>query len=75
MPNQRLTFLCGENGSGKSAILTAIVFALGGTARTASRGSSNKAFIRTNQTSATVEVVLANVGENKYRAGKSTAWC
>ena len=41
-PNQRLNFLTGENGSGKSAVLTAIVFVLGGTARMSSRGSSNK---------------------------------
>merc|ERR1719452_196142 len=66
-PNQRLTFLSGENGSGKSAVLTAIVFALGGSARVASRGSTNKAFIRTDQTSAIVEVRLANVGEAAYK--------
>jgi hypothetical protein len=30
------------------AVLTAIVFALGVTARTANRGSRNKGFIRTN---------------------------
>ena len=46
-PSQRLTFLSGENGSGKSAVLTALVFALGGNARVASRGNTNKAFIRT----------------------------
>jgi chromosome segregation ATPase len=70
VPNQRLNFLCGENGSGKSAVLTAIVFALGGTARTANRGTSNKGFIRTNQNSATVDITLANTGENQYRPGK-----
>ncbi len=69
VPNQRLNFLCGENGSGKSAVLTAIVFALGGTARTSCRGTTNKAFIRTNQTSATVEIALTNVGEHSYRPG------
>jgi len=66
-PNQRLTFLCGENGSGKSAVLTAIVFALGGSARTSNRGSSNKGFIRTGQNSARVEIKLANVGERSYK--------
>ena len=66
-PNQRLTFLCGENGSGKSAVLTAIVFALGGSARTSSRGNSNKGFIRTGQNSARVEIKLANVGERSYK--------
>ena len=72
VPNQRLNFLCGENGSGKSAVLTAIVFALGGTARMANRGTSNKGFIRTNQTSATVEITLANLGENHYRPGTTS---
>jgi len=66
-PNQRLNFLCGVNGSGKSAVLTAIVFGLGGTARMASRGSSNKGFIRTGQSSATVEIRLCNQGEDRYR--------
>jgi len=66
-PNQKLTFLSGENGSGKSAVLTAIVFALGGNARVASRGNTNKAFIRTNQSSAKVEVRLTNIGEGSYK--------
>ena len=64
----RLNFLVGVNGSGKSAVLTAIVFALGGSARTANRGTSNKTFIRTGQTSATVEVKLCNVGAYEYKA-------
>ena len=63
-----LRFLCsGANGSGKSALMTAIVFALGGTARTSNRGTSNKGFIRTGQAQATVEIQLYNGGENTYR--------
>ena len=68
--------------------MTAIVFVLGGNARMASRGSSNKGtnsfkslrnitfnnhyqgFIRTGQTSATVEIRLCNVGENAYKPEK-----
>ena len=66
-PIQRLNFLCGSNGSGKSAILTAVVFALGGTAKNSNRGSSNKSFIRHGQNSATVEITLSNAGETPYR--------
>ena len=68
----RLNFLVGVNGSGKSAVLTAIVFALGGSARTANRGTSNKTFIRTGQTSATVEVKLCNVGAYEYKASNNS---
>jgi len=67
VPNQCLNFLCGENGSGKSAVLTAIVFGLGGTARMSNRGSSNKGFIRAGQTSATVEIKLVNTGDNCHK--------
>jgi len=67
-PNQRLNFLCGENGSGKSAVLAAIVFGLGGSARTANRGNTNKGFIRTGQTSAVVEIRLDNTGDRAYRS-------
>merc|ERR1719394_1009192 len=67
-PNQRLNFLCGENGSGKSAVLSAIVFGLGGSARTANRGTTNKGFIRTGQTSAVVEIRLDNTGDRSYRS-------
>ena len=37
------------------------------TARTASRGSSNKEFIRSGQASAVVEVKLLNTGEGAYK--------
>merc|ERR1719167_641881 len=65
-PIERLNFLNGANGSGKSAILTAIVFALGGSARMSNRGTANKSFIRNGQNSASVEIRLCNDGEDAY---------
>lgn len=67
-PQPRLNFLSGVNGSGKSAVLTAITFALGGTARTANRGTSTKSFVRTGASSASVELTLSNQGEYAYRS-------
>lgn len=66
-PNQRLNFLIGENGSGKSAILTAILFGLGGNARDSNRGNSNKGFIRTGQSSANVEIKICNRGKDTFK--------
>lgn len=66
-PTERLNFLNGANGSGKSAVLSAIVFGLGGSARMSNRGSANKGFIRTGQNSAAVEITLNNKGEDAYR--------
>ena len=48
----------------QSAVLTAIVFGLGGSARTSNRGTANKGFIRNGQNSATVEITLSNEGKS-----------
>ena len=66
-PINRINFISGANGSGKSAVLAALQFALGGNARLANRGTTNKNFIRTNQPNASVEVALFNKGENAYK--------
>ena len=66
-PIDKLNFLSGANGSGKSAILTAIVFALGGSARASNRGNSNRNFIRTGQQRAEVEIHLLNEGDMAYK--------
>ncbi len=47
--------------------MTAIVFGLGGSARTSNRGTANKGFIRSGQSSASVEVHLWNGGESAHR--------
>ena len=44
-----INFVIGHNGSGKSAILTAITICLGGKATTTNRGQSLKSFIKEGQ--------------------------
>lgn len=44
-----LNFIIGHNGSGKSAVLTAITLCLGGKATTTNRGQSLKSFIKEGQ--------------------------
>ena len=41
-----INFIIGHNGSGKSAVLTAITICLGGKATTTNRGQSLKSFIK-----------------------------
>lgn len=64
----RINFIIGHNGSGKSAILTAITIALGGKANTTSRGSSLKDFIREGASAGEVRVLLRNRGADAFRA-------
>lgn len=41
-----MNFVCGHNGSGKSAVLTAITLCLGGKTAATNRGSALKTFIK-----------------------------
>ena len=63
----KLNFIIGHNGSGKSAILTAITVALGGRAVATSRGSSVKALIRDGAPHADVILRMRNVGEMAFK--------
>lgn len=60
-------FIIGRNGSGKSAILTGIILALGGKASTTSRATSLKGFIKHGQSRAEVKLQMSNRGEEAYR--------
>lgn len=62
-----INFMCGKNGSGKSAILTAIVVCLGGKAAGTGRGSALKDFIRHGENKAIVTCDLKNKGRNAFR--------
>lgn len=63
-----LNFIVGENGSGKSAILTAITLCLGGKATATNRGGSLKNFIKEGCDRASLSVKLKNQGNDAYRA-------
>ncbi|WFD34498.1 RNA helicase [Malassezia cuniculi] len=62
-----INFIIGHNGSGKSAILTALTVALGGRASATSRGSSVKSFVRQGASVAEVRVHLNNTGTDAFR--------
>lgn len=62
-----LNFIVGENGSGKSAILTAITLCLGGKASSTNRGGNIKAFIKEGQNEGRVRVEIKNEGDDAYQ--------
>lgn len=62
-----LNFIVGENGSGKSAILTAITICLGGKASSTNRGGSLKAFIKEGQHEAILIIKIKNRGDDAYQ--------
>ncbi|KAM5292461.1 structural maintenance of chromosomes protein 6 [Ctenodactylus gundi] len=63
-----VNFVVGNNGSGKSAVLTALIVGLGGKAVTTNRGSSLKGFVKDGQNSADITITLRNRGDDAYRA-------
>ncbi|XP_043262042.1 structural maintenance of chromosomes protein 6 [Colletes gigas] len=65
--NPNVNFIVGRNGSGKSAILTALTVGLGARANITSRGTSVKSFIKKGKHSAMVEVTLLNKGPMAYK--------
>jgi chromosome segregation ATPase len=58
-----VNFIIGHNGSGKSAVLTAITLCLGGKATSTNRGASLKSFIKEKTESSTLIVKLKNQGD------------
>ena len=68
IPKRKVNFLTGVNGSGKSAVMSALIFGLGGGSKITNRGSANKNLIRTGQGQASVEISLYNRGETAYRS-------
>ncbi|KAK0714317.1 P-loop containing nucleoside triphosphate hydrolase protein [Apiosordaria backusii] len=62
-----LNFIVGENGSGKSAILTAITLCLGGKASSTNRGGSLKAFVKEGAERAVLIVKIKNQGVDAFK--------
>ncbi|KAG8225091.1 hypothetical protein J437_LFUL000070, partial [Ladona fulva] len=65
-----INFITGRNGTGKSAILSALVVGLGGRASDTNRGYSLKEFIKTDETSALIRIVINNKGFNAFQPEK-----
>lgn len=66
--NPQVNLLIGRNGSGKSAILTALIVGLGAKASKTSRSGQLKNFIKAGENSATIEIEIANVGVGAYNS-------
>lgn len=60
--NKNVNVLVGLNGSGKSAILTALAIGLGSKASSTARSTSLKDLVKQGEASATIEVTLTNDG-------------
>ncbi|KAG0365815.1 Structural maintenance of chromosomes protein 6 [Gamsiella multidivaricata] len=63
----KINFIIGHNGSGKSAILTAIMVCLGGKANATNRAQSLKALIREGASQTEVKLQLRNRGPDAYK--------
>ncbi|XP_029349003.1 structural maintenance of chromosomes protein 6 isoform X2 [Echeneis naucrates] len=62
-----VNFIVGNNGSGKSAILTALIVGLGGKATVTSRAASLKDFVKSGENTASITVKLRNRGPDAYK--------
>ncbi|KAE8720187.1 Structural maintenance of chromosomes protein 6B [Hibiscus syriacus] len=62
-----VNFITGQNGSGKSAILTALCIAFGSRAKETNRASKLKEFIKTGCSYATVQVDIKNEGVDSFK--------
>ncbi|KAJ5885314.1 hypothetical protein N7495_009824 [Penicillium taxi] len=61
-----INFIVGKNGSGKSAILTALTLCLGGKASATNRGQSLKNFIKEGKENSNIVVRIKNQGDGAY---------
>ncbi|EDW80780.1 uncharacterized protein Dwil_GK11716 [Drosophila willistoni] len=62
-----INFLVGSNGSGKSAVITALALGLTSNARATNRASTIQKLIRNGETSASIEITLSNIGSCRFK--------
>lgn len=62
-----INFIVGENGSGKSAVLTALTLCLGGKASDTNRGGSLKSFVKEGTEQGKLVVQVKNSGSDSYQ--------
>lgn len=62
-----INFIVGHNGSGKSAVLTAITLCLGGKVASTNRGSSLKSMIKSGKDQAALIIKMKNQGNDAYQ--------
>lgn len=62
-----INFIIGHNGSGKSAVLTALTMCLGGKATATNRGANLKSLIKEGTEHAILAVKIKNQGDNAYK--------
>ncbi|KAI8438032.1 hypothetical protein MSG28_010684 [Choristoneura fumiferana] len=65
--NKNVNYIVGRNGSGKSAILTALVVGLGGRAAATNRGNNLNSFIKKGANSASIEIKIKNNSSQAYK--------
>ncbi|KAL1245316.1 Structural maintenance of chromosomes protein [Trichinella spiralis] len=65
---ERVNFIIGVNGSGKSALLSAVMVALGCRAVDTSRGSNLSDYVKEGESFAMVEITLCNSGVQSYQS-------
>lgn len=62
-----INFVIGHNGSGKSAVLTALTMCLGGSAKATNRGTALRNLIKEGEESCTLAVRIKNQGDGAYK--------
>ena len=63
----RVNFITGKNGSGKSAIVAALLIGLGGRASNTQRGNAVRDLIKKGESGATISIHLSNQGSNPFQ--------